>query len=336
MKKLAQIYLILTLLVITIFAQNKPNISQIDRVRLAEAFRLQNSLGKHIWKNWDKTPFPVLLVTPDDEFLIRHPNPSGDFALIGYDSLLKSNIYFRKRQFAVNLLATFPAVNGLSTIVVGQAENTYKKTSTPWVITILHEHFHQMQDGLPNIYQDIDALNLSRGDQTGMWMLNFAFPYEKDEVKSHFALLTKLLFEALQTTDKNNLSEKLSEYLQARNQLAKLISPDDYKYFSLQLWKEGIARYTECRIAKLAASKYKPSKDFRALKDFTSFATVSAQMNDATLKELTEYKIDKQKRELFYSFGASEGLLLDRINSNWQSRYFADKFYLENFFNEMK
>lgn len=317
---------------IGVFAQTQPGISEIDRIRLAEAFKLRDKIANRVWKNWDKTPFPVILVTPDYEFLIRHPNPSEDFKPIGYDALLKSNVYFRKRQFQTNFLATFPAVNGLSTVVVGQAENTYKKTSTPWVVTVLHEHFHQLQDGQPNIYKDIEALNLSRGDTSGMWMLNFAFPYQQTEVKEHFARMTKLLSEALQNTDKTEFAAKVSEYLKARNELQKLISADDYKYFSLQLWKEGIARYTEYKIAKLAAEKYKPSKEFRALKDFKPFDEVAKQLMDSTLRELTAYKIEKEKRELFYSFGASEGFLLDKINPRWQSRYFADKFYLEKYF----
>jgi hypothetical protein len=97
-------------------AQDKPSVREIDRVRLAEAFRLGESLGDRVWKEWSKAPFAVLLVTPEHEFLIRHPRPSKDFTLVGYDSMLKSHVYFRKRQFGTNLLATFP-VGGVSTIV---------------------------------------------------------------------------------------------------------------------------------------------------------------------------------------------------------------------------
>ncbi len=170
-------------------AQQTPNISEIDRIRLAEAYRLSEELGNRIWTNWSKAPFAVLFVTSDYEFLVRHPRPTNDFTLIGYDNLLKSNVYFRKRTQRVNVLATFPAVGGISTIVVGQAENTQAKTSTPWVVTLLHEHFHQLQDSEPNAFAEVAALNLARGDQTGMWMLNFPFPYETPEMKQQFSLL---------------------------------------------------------------------------------------------------------------------------------------------------
>src|SRR5215510_11070522 len=101
-------------------AEPQPSLSDTDRIRLAEAFRIGDKLGDKVWKNWSKAPFAVLLVTPEYEFLIRHPKPSNDFMLIGNDASLKSDVYFRKRTFDPSLLATFPAVSGISTIVIGQ------------------------------------------------------------------------------------------------------------------------------------------------------------------------------------------------------------------------
>src|SRR5438552_3622362 len=136
----------------SVFAQDRlPSISATDRIRLAEAFRLADEIGNDVWPNWSKAPFAALLVTPDYEFLIRHPKPSRDFAKLAYDPVLKSDVYYRKRTFSKSFLATFPINNSMiSTIVVGEAENTWVKTSTPWVITLLHEHFQQLQDPQPN------------------------------------------------------------------------------------------------------------------------------------------------------------------------------------------
>ena len=250
-----------------IFAQTgrKPSISEIDRIRLAEAFRIGETLGNKVWKSWSKAPFAVLLVTAENEFLIRHPQPSKDFTLIGYDSLLKSKIYYRGRTQPINLLATFPAVGGVSTIVVGQAENTSADTSTAWVVTVLHEHFHQFQDSQPDYYREVDGLDISGGDQTGMWQLNFAFPYKDAQVNKSFSNLSKLLTETLKTKKKSEFSAKLKEYLKWRRDFQKMLGSDNYKYFSFQIWKEGIARYTEWRIADLAGRKYKPSKKFLAI-----------------------------------------------------------------------
>jgi hypothetical protein len=313
-------------------AQQKPALPEIDRIRLAEAFNLGSALGNRVWKEWDKAPFAVLLVTPEYEFLIRHPGPTGDFTLIGHDALLNSDVHFRKRQFQTDFQATFPAVGGVSTIVIGQAENTASGTSTPWVVTVMHEHFHQLQDSQPNFYEQVAALNLSQGDQTGMWMLNYKFPYESYEVRQQFFVMSRLLADALKSKENAVFSANLSAYLTAKQQLRSMLKEDDYKYLSFQLWKEGIARYTEYHVAKLAATDYKPTKAFAALKDFTAYRNVADRVIDRILSELSTLEFEKSKRVSFYAMGAGEGLSLDRTNSSWRDLYFIGMFSLDRYF----
>ena len=312
-------------------AQEKPRLNDIDRVRLAEAFHIGDALGDQLWAGWTKAPFAVLLVTAEHEFLIRHSKPSSDFVLLGDDALLKSKIYYRQRTQPLNFLATFPMA-GVPTIVVGQAENTAKKTSTPWVVTVLHEHFHQLQYSQPRYYDDVNALGLSRGDQTGMWMLNYPFPYDWMEMEEHFSLLSLLLADALEAQTRSDFSRKLAAYRAQRRELELTLSPDDYKYFSFQLWQEGIARYTEYRIAKLAAGRYQPSRAFRALGDYQPFARVADATKRGILNDLRISQLEDYKRVMFYALGAGEGLLLDRANPRWRHRYFAEKFYLDKYF----
>ncbi|HEX5873787.1 MAG TPA: hypothetical protein VFY60_04005, partial [Pyrinomonadaceae bacterium] len=314
------------------FSQEKPALREVDRVRLAEAFKLSEALGDELWAGWSKAPIAVLLVTPQKEFLIRHPQATEDFTSLGYDPLLKSEVYYRDRKFSTTLLATFPAVGGISTIVIGQAENTASKTSTPWVITLMHEHFHQLQDFQPNFFKDTEALNLSGGDQTGMWMLNYPFPYESPDVSRQVSILTRLLLEAMDARTPELFSSRLASYLEARQALKKMLKTDEYKYLSFQLWKEGISRYTEDRVAHWAATKYQPSRAFRELKDFTTFAAVADQVRKGIVHELSTLKLEEYKRVAFYPIGAAEGLLLDRANPKWRTGYFAEKFDNEKYF----
>ena len=309
-------------------AQGTPALSAIDRTRLAETFGLAERVEDRIWPNWSKAPFAVLLVTPEYEFLIRHPKPSSDFTSLGYDSVLKSNVYYRRRTYPPHFLATFPAVGGISTIVVGQAENTTAKTSTPWVVTLLHEHFHQLQDSQPNFYADVNALNLSHGDQTGMWMLNYAFPYERDDVQKQFERMSLALAAAL-TSPRPGRGSNVEAYLQARRKFQELVSADDNKYWEFQLWKEGIARYTEYQSAHLAAAAYRPSKEFRALQDYRLYREVARELRDGIMRQLQTQKLAESKREVVYSFGAAEGLLLDQISPHWKQKYFVKKFDLK-------
>lgn len=314
--------------------QPPPRLPEADRVRIAEAFRLARSLSGRVWKDWDRAPFATLLVTPEHEFLIRHPRPSKEFTRAGYDPLLESEVYFRKRVFGPSLLATFPAVGGVPTIVIGQAENTSKKSSTPWVVTMLHEHFHQLQSSRPDYYAAVDALNLARGDRTGMWMLNYAFPYSAPDVGRQFDAMSRLLAEALRAKRGADLRGKVSAYLDARRRFAALLSPDDYRYFSFQVWQEGVSRYTEYRVAELAAKHYRPSRAFRRLPDFKPFRAVADETLSNLLRELRTLRLDGDdyKRVAFYPLGAGEALLLDRVSPGWKDSYFSDKFYVEKYF----
>src|SRR5260370_29548884 len=79
-------------------AQEAPALPDDDRIRIAEAFRLADAVGNRVWPGWDKAPFAVLLVTPEYEFLVRHPKPSADFTSLGEDKVLKYGVSYRKRK----------------------------------------------------------------------------------------------------------------------------------------------------------------------------------------------------------------------------------------------
>ncbi|MEP6789430.1 MAG: hypothetical protein ABJB40_13410, partial [Acidobacteriota bacterium] len=148
-----------------------PAIGDIDRVRIAEAFRIGEKVQDRLWAKWHTAPFSLLFVTNDYEFLIRHPKPNDEFTSIGYDKMLKSEVFVRPRKFPTNFLATFPAFDRTPVIVVGKAENTTDKTSTRWVFVLLHEHFHQLQYSRPEYFDEVKTLGLDHGDTSGMWQI---------------------------------------------------------------------------------------------------------------------------------------------------------------------
>ncbi len=309
----------------------QPTLPEADRIRIAEAFRLAEALQEAVWTGWESAPFAVLLVTPEHEFLIRHPHPSEQFTRAAYDSLLQSDVYVRPRVFSPNLLATFPADSGVPTIVVGPPENT-GRASTRWVITVLHEHFHQLQYAQPDYYPATEALDLARHDSTGMWMLNYPFPYDSTEVVKRFAVLNRTAREALRAVDTPRFTDHLDAFRQAKQHLRRILPDADYRYLSFQLWQEGIARYTEYKVATAAAAQYHPSAAFRALDDYEPFDEAARAIYDGILNELTDGSLDQNRRVTFYALGAAEALLLDHARPGWHARYFEEKFYLEDYF----
>jgi hypothetical protein len=310
------------------FAQSAaPKLPPEDAVRLREFYRLVPQISGRVWANWDKLPAPLLLVTSDTEFLSHYSDPPGDFKRAG------DELYARPRQFPSNLLATFPAFGPVSVIVVGEPKQTDSKSSTAWLFVLMHEHFHQLQDSQPGFFDAVNGLGLAHGDKTGMWMLNYPFPYEKPELGRSFARLRDLLVSALHEPDKKKFLVLARQYAAERKKFLGQLEPDDRKYLSFQLWKEGIARYVQIKSAEAAAG-YQPSAEFAALPDYESFAGYAAGTRAQTLSELRGADLARDHREVVYSFGAGEGLLLDRFHPQWKSGYFQRLFTLDPYFEQ--
>jgi hypothetical protein len=309
-----------------------PAIEEVDRVRIAEAYRIAERVQDKLWPGWSSAPFGMLFVTDEHEFLIRHTKPNNEFASIGYDKLLKSEVFARPRKFRKDFLATFPAFGGTPVIVIGKAENTTDKTSTRWVFVALHEHFHQLQYSLPGYFADVNALDIHGGDTTGMWQINYPFPYKEAATTARFRKLSDLLIAAYEAKTKYDLERAFTAYLLERRGFATTLKPADMKYASFQLWQEGVSRYTQYKMAELAAKELKPSKAFRSLPDFVPYDKEAERLRAMTMDEMRKLDLTKWERIVFYPFGAVEALLLDRVSPGWRSRYMTEKFALEQFY----
>lgn len=297
-----------------------------DRVRLAAAMRLADKLGDDIWPGWGRTAFPVLLVTDSVEFFIGQAEPGADFSRLGYDSLLAREVWTRPRQFPPTLLATFPAVGGKPTVVIGSAERT-GKSSTAWVLTLLHEHFHQWQSTRPGYYAGVTRLDLAHGDSTGQWMLNYAFPYDSAPVQDAVRGLATALGRALDSPP-GARSGALAAIVSARDTLRGLLSAADYRYLEFQLWQEGVARYIEYAAARAAAEAGKPTAAFEALADYQPYGAAAAEARRNLRRELDQLALGRQRRVAFYPLGAAMALMLEATRPGWKTAYGARPFEL--------
>jgi hypothetical protein len=291
-------------------------------VRLAEAMRLAAEVRDDLWPGWERTPLRVLLVTGAAEFLVANSRPNADFARLGYDTLLKHEVWTRPRRFSPTLLATFPAVSGIPTIVIGSAEHT-GKSSTAWVLTLLHEHFHQWQYSQPGYYAGVAGLDLAHGDTTGHWMLDYAFPYDSAPVQRAVRRLAASLGQALDAPPSAK-AKALAATVGARETLRGCLTAADYRYFEFQLWQEGVARFLEYAAARAAAESGEPSAAFRSLSDYEPYGGAAARARRGVLKELEQLALGRQRRVAFYSLGAAMALILEETRSDWKRAY-ADR-----------
>jgi hypothetical protein len=290
-------------------------ISADDAVRVAEFYRLAPQIEDSIWPGWDKVADPLLLITPTAEFLTHFPSPPNEFKPAN-DGFLT-----RARQFPPSLQATFPAFGEPAVIAIGEPSLTASKTSTPWEIVLMHEHFHQLQYSQTGYYQAVAALGLSHGDQTGSWILNYPFPYTNAAVAKSFSELRDQLLLTVGLPDGRKFRSASKRYLAMRRAFFAQLSPDDRKYLNFQLWQEGIARYTQIEAAE-SATGYHPTEAYQRLPDYEPFSGAPSKLRSCTLEELRTIDLAKAGRVAVYSFGSVEGMLLDRLNPQWKSEYF--------------
>jgi hypothetical protein len=307
-------------------AQTGPQLGQQDRIRIAEARRLADRLGERLWPGWRRTPFPVLLVGDSAEFLLGHRRPDGDFIRLGDDPTLGGEVWTRPRRFSPTLLATFPAVGGVPTVVVGAAEAT-GKSSTAWVLTLLHEHFHQWQYSQPNYYSGVSRLELAGGDTTGQWMLDYPFPYDSAPVQQAMRSLAAALLRALEARP-DDRTDALRDAIAARDTLRGRLTDADYRYFEFQLWQEGVARFIEHAAARAATESGKPSAKFLSLSDYEPYGAVADSTGRMLRRELDQLDLARQRRVAFYPVGAAVALLLDRTRPHWKQAYARRPFAL--------
>jgi len=282
---------------------------------IGEARSIAGAQGDTIWPGFAKTPYPVLYVGKDNSFLFCPAGAAKGFTPLQTDPFTKCAIKTRQRVFAANLKATFPAVDGISTVVIGAPAQT-EGSNAGWIATLLHEHFHQMQMSQPGYYDAVKALDLSGGKTGGMWMLNFPFPYQNARTKAAFADMAHALRAALRTNTDADLQKQTAMYRQARRAAFASLSPREARYGEFQLWQEGVARYSEIALAEAAIER---ARRGQSPYDYSALA-VNLRMR--VLENLEHFDLAQNKRVSFYALGAGEALLLDRIRPNWRTQYF--------------
>lgn len=275
----------------------------------ATARRIAETVGEQFWPGFADAPFQILLIEGDTETLVCGEGPGEGFTPAGIDPATGCETATRPRQFDPTFLASFPAVDGIPTIVVGTPEAT-GLTPSRWMFTLLHEHFHQMQDAQPGGWEAVLALDLHDGDMTGMWMLNYPFPYDDPAAGAALRSLAGAAAMALDAHG-DEFESAYAAYRQARANFLATVSERDARYWEFQLWKEGAARWTEFELARQSGRQHEVGDQRRRM-----------------IRELEEMDLAGWRRTCVYALGAADAHLLQQVGVAWRETYWTEPFSL--------
>ena len=309
-----------------------PALSREDSIRIAEVYNLWKSVGDSIWPGWTKVPVPMLYITSDYEYAIGFPKSLTGFQPHEQSPLINQPVQTRKRVLDPTLSASYP-IDGVNAVVIGTPA-ALEKSSGEWVLTVTHEMFHVLQYSR-GAGEKIKALSLGP-ESDASWQLNFPFPYKNADVMRLVHLQGYSTFLALNSADESDMKYNTGAAVEAIRVYQSLLRgqpPDDknYKYSQFQEWTEGIAFYTEYKMAEAAASaNYQPTKEFERLPDYKSYRQIWDDGYKGRIYLVKHAGRAAQSRTTFYHLGLGKGLLLDRIMPDWKTRYFASSVWIND------
>ena len=274
---------------------------------IASLQRVAATAGETIWRAFGTSPFGFLILESDREVLLCRDSAPAGLKADGTDPATGCPRYVRPRtQLPADLLAAMPLFGPPWTIVMGPAPVAPDRLPS-WRSTVLHEHTHQWQGEFPGYYDRVKALGLSDGDESGMWMLNFPFPYADSEVQQRYVEATQALLAAVEARGSASFRGRLRDYLDARRAFAAAAGERNWRYFDFQLWQEGVARWTEIAVSRASGK---------------SVAAAHAGVHEAKMLDmLRRPNLNRHRRVAVYAYGMAEAMLLDACGPAWRDRY---------------
>ena len=167
------------------------------------------------------------------------------------------------------------------------------------------------------------VVNPFQGAHEGTHDLSFPFPYEDEVLNAAWRLEAESVF-LLATGD--SLTRRVHQRLiPLAWRVQEALASDSLfiAYKQLQEWNEGVARYTERELARMAMdqSRYEASPVFRRTFPDASYAETWAARYEGMLAPIRFVGEGVRQRAMFYYLGMGKAYALDLLDPTWRERY---------------
>jgi hypothetical protein len=190
-----------------------------------------------------------------------------------------------------------------------------------------HEAFHAFQGNTAPLRLE-QAENANRSESR--------YPWDDPALAEAWVQEHDLLVQAVRAPDDEQAVDLVRQFLQSRDQrrAAAGLDAELVNYERQREWLEGLAKYAELSIQRLAAtaSGYIPQVALAVDPDFKGYATRERYW----LNQMGEIQrsASREGESRFYYGGMAQAVLLDRLLPGWKGRAFAPGVMLEDLLRE--
>ena len=313
-------------------SENTPKLPEREAVLIGEAFNLWKVLGEGLWPGWTSVDMPVIFVSEKHEYAVDFPKTLPNSVSLGEDRTLKRSVQARNRTLRPDVAAAFD-YESVSSAIIGSPEALGWDLNT-WVLKVVHEMFHVLQVHRGSV-EKVSELQIGPQNDAS-WMIKYPFPYKDPDVMRLFHLQGYLLYLAATAPEETDARYQAETALEALRVLEALLShresgDRDFKYAFFQEWNEGIALYTEYKMAETAGtSEYRPTPEFLALEGIVPWERVWENSYKSRIYLVKHAGRAARSRTTFYHSGLGKGLVLDRLLPEWKNSYFSPGVWLDD------
>jgi hypothetical protein len=325
--------------------------SELEKARLSEVLHLRTSLGDAVWPGWSQADIPLIVYNEQYAFLVGYPDPPAGWMKVpsleprggpweqvpgdafegrpyyrtlitdpqktpeGFTVLVgdrwvatfqtreygEVEFYRGFRQDLPSFISNLVPVRLVWALLMGKTES--------YIAALEHESFHA--------YEGILAVErLTAAEQ----MYAVAENYPFDAMEEPWKREMNVLVQAAQADTDAEAIDLAREFLQMRASRRAGLSAEQVDLERLREWEEGLAKYAELEITRLAGAgnAYHPVEGLSQDKEFKNYRGQQQFWSE----QLKEAKITQGRSgdTRFYYSGNALAVLLDRLSPGWKPR----------------
>jgi|WetSurMetagenome_2_1015567.scaffolds.fasta_scaffold80560_2 hypothetical protein len=347
-------------------------LSELDKARVSEALHLRRALGDLLWQGWGSADIPMIFYNEDNAFLIGYSNPpegwrkipefesrGGSWEVVPEDTFNGKKYYRQSLASGVTPEAFIVRIGDrwVSNLLTAdwmeiKMGNEFRglipsplqpvlpyRQAARWFLSAaggedlyicatLHESFHAFE-----ALQDKARLLAA---ETVYNQNAHRYPYGNPVFAAEWQTeLDKLADAVLSISDADTI-ELARQFLDARRKRRAEAGMDALliNLERLKEWEEGLAKYTELAIWRLAAeeSNYTPLPAMAGDPGFSGYK----KYNQIWLQQIQQIRsMAKDDGDIrFYYSGWAQAILLDRLAPGWRTRILSEDVTLEDLLRE--